>query len=741
MLPIKKDALTDAELKRRSQLKAGYVGDVRIAKSLFPSLGYYYWFLGNVADTTILPKAKPIVRYAGPTTKAIRRTFADAGFIPGAKNCKKFNVCWGSPKSVSFYSTLVAGQICNQVPGSNAIGRKDKLASCIVAAQNRVGKDVYDFIPKTYILPQATSIAMREMAMNPGTFYIYKPALGARGEGIRLISNGDVIVDDKPAVVQKYISNPLLVNGYKFDLRIYVLITSVDPFIFYIYNEGLGRFATRKYHKPTMRNKKLKKMHLTNFSINASSDTFVNPDSGKHCPVKAKKGKLQEKVERIMAVTNTGSNSDKNINSSSNSGGNNSDNSSIDSYEYSDPEDEDTSSQSSTSFPSKWKASDLFAHLDMYREYFDSKDPESIVKDAGIPGNGVVQQRLYSKICDLVIKSLIACEPNFYVLGHKAKTASTYPRISFGIYGFDIMLQSNGKPVLIEVNSSPATATSTQLDVNVKYPMIAEALNTIGVPVEKRNELDIIVPSTLTEEEKRAKSIKERNTQLTLRAQTAGEAIRQGSNNLPIPRPQTSTAVQGKAMLDSDLYLSAGSLPPSVSMRLADSSPRTNTNTSIGINLDSNRSSQKSQGATSPNTKIGANSSPSSLSNKSNKSGRSSDNLSDSSQSKPDLPRLPFNEMRPSGNGRSMSTDQLRHIDKHGKIRYGLPPGAMDNLTEVERRICMQISDEEHRSGMFTRIFPTKDAVGYMNLFENQRYNNIFAMAYVCSGSPWHELM
>lgn len=119
----------------------------------------------------------------------------------------------GSPKNVSFYSTLVAGQICNQVPGSNAIGRKDKLASCIVAAQNRSGKELYDFIPKTYILPQSASIAVRDMAMNPDAFYIYKPALGARGEGIRLLSNGDAILDDKPAVLQKYISNPFLSTG------------------------------------------------------------------------------------------------------------------------------------------------------------------------------------------------------------------------------------------------------------------------------------------------------------------------------------------------------------------------------------------------------------------------------------------------------------------------------------------------------------------------------------------------
>lgn len=143
----------------------------------------------------------------------------------------------------------------------------------------------------------------------------------------------------------------------------------------------------------------------------------------------------------------------------------------------------------------------------------------------------------------------------------------------------------------------------------------------------------------------------------------------------------------------------------------------------------------RKQGDTPVNVKTNANASPSSLSSKSNKSCRTSDSLSDSSQSKTDLPRLPFNEMRPSANGKSMTTDQLRRMDKQGRVRYGLPQGAMANLTEMERRICMQISDEEQRSGMFTRIFPTKEAASYMPLFENQRYNNIFAMAYVCSGA------
>lgn len=48
-------------------------------------------------------------------------------------------------------------------------------------------------------------------------------------------------------VISKYISNPLLLNSYKFDIRLYVLVTSIDPLKVYIYNEGLVRFASEPY--------------------------------------------------------------------------------------------------------------------------------------------------------------------------------------------------------------------------------------------------------------------------------------------------------------------------------------------------------------------------------------------------------------------------------------------------------------------------------------------------------------
>ena len=83
------------------------------------------------------------------------------------------------------------------------------------------------------------------------------------------------------SICSEYISNPLLINDLKFDLRIYVCVTCIHPLRIYIYKEGLVRFATQKYSnnvpKPLKLNSQISDRfsHLTNYSINKNSEHFV----------------------------------------------------------------------------------------------------------------------------------------------------------------------------------------------------------------------------------------------------------------------------------------------------------------------------------------------------------------------------------------------------------------------------------------------------------------------------------
>ncbi|XP_072604817.1 tubulin polyglutamylase TTLL11 isoform X2 [Vulpes vulpes] len=114
--------------------------------------------------------------------------------------------------------------------------------------------------------------------------FIVKPDGGCQGDGIYLIKDPSDIrlagtLQSRPAVVQEYICKPLLIDKLKFDIRLYVLLKSLDPLEIYIAKDGLSRFCTEPYQEPSPKNLHHVFMHLTNYSLNIHSGNFVHSDS------------------------------------------------------------------------------------------------------------------------------------------------------------------------------------------------------------------------------------------------------------------------------------------------------------------------------------------------------------------------------------------------------------------------------------------------------------------------------
>eukprot|EP00744_Colponema_vietnamica_P015397 GILI01021578.1.p1 GENE.GILI01021578.1~~GILI01021578.1.p1 ORF type:complete len:350 (+),score=97.71 GILI01021578.1:134-1051(+) len=138
---------------------------------------------------------------------------------------------------------------------------------------------------------------LEEFRRHPNEIWIMKPHAKARGVGVFLVSrlgqlkkwannrssgggsSGGVCFRD-PYVISRYIEDPLLVGGKKFDLRIYVLVTSYRPLKCWLYQLGFARFCVVKY---TADFAELDNMfvHLTNVAIQKNADEYNAHHGGK----------------------------------------------------------------------------------------------------------------------------------------------------------------------------------------------------------------------------------------------------------------------------------------------------------------------------------------------------------------------------------------------------------------------------------------------------------------------------
>jgi tubulin polyglutamylase TTLL6/13 len=93
-------------------------------------------------------------------------------------------------------------------------------------------------------------------------------------------------------------AEPHLIDGLKYDLRIYVIVVGISPLRVYVSKEGLARFATEEYEKPSERNLDNHFMHLTNYAINKDHEDFVQNENADEDDVGSKRS-LRSIIEHI----------------------------------------------------------------------------------------------------------------------------------------------------------------------------------------------------------------------------------------------------------------------------------------------------------------------------------------------------------------------------------------------------------------------------------------------------------
>ncbi|XP_036909494.1 tubulin polyglutamylase TTLL13P-like isoform X1 [Sturnira hondurensis] len=169
-------------------------------------------------------------------------------------------------------------QKINHFPGMTEICRKDLLARNMKRMQKLYPLE-YNIFPRTWCLPADYGDFQACGRQRKTRTFICKPDSGSQGRGIFITRNPRDIKPGEHMICQQYISKPFLIDGFKFDMRVYVLLTSCDPLRIFMYEEGLARFATMPYVEPNQNNLDDVCMHLTNYAINKHNENFVRDDA------------------------------------------------------------------------------------------------------------------------------------------------------------------------------------------------------------------------------------------------------------------------------------------------------------------------------------------------------------------------------------------------------------------------------------------------------------------------------
>lgn len=303
---------------------------------------------------------------------------------------------WGRPRLN--FDHLLVWQKVNHFCESRQLTRKDmlkrNLQSLTEMGKGKKSGEFFEIMPVTFLLPAdynafvKTFHEIESSRAETGCHntWILKPIGLSRGRGISMVTDANSLTYSQASVLQRYVDRPMCLEGYKFDLRLYVLVTSFSPLEAFIYKEGFARISTHKY---TMESKDInnKFVHLTNSSIQKQNSAGPSKDNP------------------LMVGP---------------------------------PSDAGGSKISLLGDHGLWKRLESSGH------------------DVGL---------IWSNINALVVKSLVAVDDKI-----------SFQPSCFEVYGYDVLIDQDLRPWLIEVNASPAMARDTYVDVRVKNAMIEDTV-------------------------------------------------------------------------------------------------------------------------------------------------------------------------------------------------------------------------------------------------------------------------
>lgn len=359
--------------------------------SLFPNVPPTIYFGTRDERVEKLPwEQRKLLRWkmSTVTPNIVKQTIGRSHFKISKRNDDWLG-CWGHHMKSPSFRSIREHQKLNHFPGSFQIGRKDRLWRNLSRMQSRFGKKEFSFFPQSFILPQDAKLLRKAWESSSRQKWIVKPPASARGIGIQVIHKWSQLPKRRPLLVQRYLHKPYLISGSKFDLRIYVYVTSYDPLRIYLFSDGLVRFASCKY-SPSMKSLGNKFMHLTNYSVNK------------------KNAEYQANADEMACQGH------------------------------------------------KWALKALWNYLSQ---------------------KGVNSDAIWEKIKDVVVKTIISSEPYVTSL---LKMYVRRPYSCHELFGFDIMLDENLKPWVLEVNISPSLHSNSPLDISIKGQMIRDLLNLAG---------------------------------------------------------------------------------------------------------------------------------------------------------------------------------------------------------------------------------------------------------------------